>query len=121
VDWVVMPSVWWENAPVVIQEAFHHRRPLIVSDIGGMAEKVRDGIDGLHFRNASAEDLADVMARAMTERGLWQRLSEAAPEPLDLARAARLHRDLYQRLLAQRQAAKSAPVARRPRSLAPAA
>src|SRR5207237_2048639 len=44
VDWVVVPSIWWENAPLVIQEAFQHRRPVICSDIGGMAEKVSDGV-----------------------------------------------------------------------------
>ncbi|RZT97610.1 glycosyltransferase family 4 protein [Rivibacter subsaxonicus] len=48
VDWVVVPSIWWENSPMVIQEAFVCGRPLLVSDIGGMREKVRDGIDGLH-------------------------------------------------------------------------
>ena len=47
IDWVVMPSIWWENAPLVIQEAFQHRRPPIVSAIGGMAEMVRSEIDGL--------------------------------------------------------------------------
>ena len=59
VDWIVMPSIWWENSPVVIQEASCIGRPPIVSDIGGMAEKVRDGVDGLHFRAGSPEDLAD--------------------------------------------------------------
>ncbi len=43
---VVVPSIWWENSPLVIQEAFMARRPVICSDIGGMAEKVRDGVDG---------------------------------------------------------------------------
>jgi glycosyltransferase involved in cell wall biosynthesis len=53
---IVVPSIWWENSPVVIQEALRNRRPVICSDIGGMAEKVRDGIDGFHFHmgNASA-------------------------------------------------------------------
>jgi glycosyltransferase involved in cell wall biosynthesis len=46
VDAVVVPSIWWENSPLVIQEALASRRPIICSDIGGMAEKVRDGIDG---------------------------------------------------------------------------
>src|SRR5207244_4428524 len=27
VDWVVVPSIWWENSPLVIQEAFLHGRP----------------------------------------------------------------------------------------------
>ena len=55
VDWVIVPSTWWENSPVVIQEAFFHGRPIITSDIGGMAEKVRDGVDGMHFRAGSTE------------------------------------------------------------------
>ncbi len=119
IDWVVMPSVWWENAPVVIQEAFLHRRPLIVSDIGGMAEKVRDGIDGLHFRTASAQDLADTLARAIGERGLWRQLSQAAPTPLDIPSAAALHRTLYRKLLAARHGGTTPRAARsRARALA---
>ena len=49
----VVPSLWWENSPLVIQEAFHFGRPVICSDIGGMAEKVTDGVNGLHFRPAT--------------------------------------------------------------------
>jgi glycosyltransferase involved in cell wall biosynthesis len=74
VDWVVVPSVWWENAPLVIQEAFTHGRPVICSDIGGMAEKVTDGVDGLHFRTGDARSLAKVLSRAVSEDGLWERL-----------------------------------------------
>jgi glycosyltransferase involved in cell wall biosynthesis len=66
VGWAVMPSIWWENSPVVIQEARRAGTPLIVSDIGGMAEKVANGIDGLHFKRASPVDLARAMAEAAT-------------------------------------------------------
>ena len=95
VDWIVMPSIWWENSPVVIQESFLHRRPLIVSDIGGMAEKVTDDVDGLQFRVGSPEDLADRLSRALLEPGLWERLSAAAPVPPDLAAFARAHLAVY--------------------------
>ncbi|MBR0673620.1 glycosyltransferase [Neoroseomonas soli] len=64
VGWVVVPSIWWENSPVVIQEAMRAGTPLVVSDIGGMAEKVRPGLDGLHFRRGSAPDLARVLHEA---------------------------------------------------------
>jgi glycosyltransferase involved in cell wall biosynthesis len=74
IDWVVVPSIWWENSPLVIQEAFLHGRPVICSDIGGMAEKVADDIDGLHFRRGDAEHLATVMQRAVEAPGLWERL-----------------------------------------------
>ncbi|CAH0180089.1 glycosyltransferase [Roseomonas sp. CECT 9278] len=61
VGWVVVPSIWWENSPVVIQEAKRAGTPLVVSDIGGMAEKVRPGVDGLHFKRGSVQDLARVL------------------------------------------------------------
>ena len=64
VGWVVMPSVWWENSPVVIQESRRAGTPLLVSGIGGMAEKVQEGVDGLHFRTGSAPDLARAMLAA---------------------------------------------------------
>lgn len=38
--WIVVPSVWWENSPVVIQEARQAGTPVIASNIGGMKEKV---------------------------------------------------------------------------------
>jgi glycosyltransferase involved in cell wall biosynthesis len=57
-DWVVIPSIWWENSPVVIQEAALAGRPVLCSRIGGMAEKVQDGVTGLHFEAGSVADLA---------------------------------------------------------------
>jgi glycosyltransferase involved in cell wall biosynthesis len=74
IDWVIVPSIWWENSPLVIQEAFMYRRPVICSDIGGMAEKVRDGTDGLHFRAGDPSDLAETITRAVTDPELWSRL-----------------------------------------------
>jgi glycosyltransferase involved in cell wall biosynthesis len=64
VGWVVVPSIWWENSPVVIQEARRAGTPLIVSDIGGMAEKVLEGVDGIHFKRGSPVDLARALLDA---------------------------------------------------------
>jgi glycosyltransferase involved in cell wall biosynthesis len=85
VDWVVVPSIWWENSPLVIQEAFQHERPVICSDIGGMAEKVADRVSGLHFPVGDSTALADVLRRATSTRELWARLRSAIPpvHPMD--------------------------------------
>jgi glycosyltransferase involved in cell wall biosynthesis len=56
-DYVVIPSKWWENSPVVIQEAYAVRTPVICTGIGGLAEKVREGVSGLHFARGDAADL----------------------------------------------------------------
>ncbi|HSK40036.1 MAG TPA: glycosyltransferase family 4 protein [Arenibaculum sp.] len=99
VDWVLVPSVWWENAPLVIQEAFQQGRPVICSNIGGMAEAVRDGVDGLHFRTGDAADLARVMVRAMSEPGLWGRLAANIPRVPTITQAATRHLALYRDLI----------------------
>ena len=69
IDWTIIPSIWWENSPIVIQESFFHGRPMICSNIGGMAEKITDGVDGLHFRVGSSEDLVDRMIGGAHESG----------------------------------------------------
>jgi len=57
-DLLVVPSVWFENAPLVILEALAARTPLLVSRLGGMAELVQSGEHGLHFAPGDADDLA---------------------------------------------------------------
>ncbi|MBR0656779.1 glycosyltransferase family 4 protein [Plastoroseomonas arctica] len=91
-DAVLVPSIWWENSPLVIQEAFRAGRPVICSDIGGLAEKVRDGVDGFHFAAGSPRSLAALLtalARAPDRlRALSARL--ATPPGLDATLAATL-------------------------------
>lgn len=48
-DWIVVPSIWWENSPVVIQEAKTAGVRLLTSNIGGMAEKLEDNTFGETF------------------------------------------------------------------------
>ena len=63
VDLVLVPSIWWENSPMVIQEALRNRRPVVCSDIGGMAEKVVDGRDGFSFPVGNPVALASLLRR----------------------------------------------------------
>jgi MoaA/NifB/PqqE/SkfB family radical SAM enzyme len=60
-DILVCPSIWLENAPLVIQEAQSVELPVLVSDRGGMAELVHDGVDGFTFKLGDAEDLRNRM------------------------------------------------------------
>jgi len=81
-DYVVVPSVWWENSPVVIQEAYAAGRPVICTGIGGMAEKVIDGVSGLHFRINDHVDLVSAIERAADEKTLT-RLKAGVPTVMD--------------------------------------
>jgi glycosyltransferase involved in cell wall biosynthesis len=108
IDWVVVPSVWWENSPLVIQEAFAHGRPVICSDIGGMAEKVQDGVNGLHFRVGNARHLRDRMLEAATTEGLWDKLRSGIKPPFTVADSVDRHLELYAKLWSGRKASSSA-------------
>ena len=81
VDYCIVPSVWWETFALVISEAWMFGRPVIASDIGAMAERVRDGVDGLQFAAGDARSLATVIKRAAGEEGLWERLHAGIEMP----------------------------------------
>ena len=100
--WVLVPSVWWENSPLVIQEAFFHRRPVICSDVGGMAEKVRDGIDGIHFRVGDSHSLAQAIETAVDGPRLWRSLRDNIVEPHSMEVHGDRLLQTYQRLIERR-------------------
>ena len=102
IDWVVVPSVWWETGPMVVVEAFEHGRPVICSDIGGMSEKVTDGVNGLHFTTRDPEHLAEVMRYAAGTPGLWEKLQAGIPPepPRTMDDHVEVLSSLYRELLA---------------------
>jgi glycosyltransferase involved in cell wall biosynthesis len=99
VDVVVVPSIWWENAPVVIEEALRNRRPVICSDIGGMAEAVRDGVDGFHFPVGDAAALAQLLERLAGAPEELARIRSRMRAPPSSAATVAQHLALYRRLL----------------------
>ncbi|HAJ37855.1 MAG TPA: glycosyl transferase family 1 [Chloroflexi bacterium] len=77
-DYLVAPSVWYENCPLTILEAYAASIPVICSDHGGLAELVEPGKDGLIFRPGDAADLAQAMQRVVDDADLNRRLQEGA-------------------------------------------
>lgn len=98
VDWIIVPSIWWENSPLVIQEVFMHKRPIICSNIGGMAEKVENNLTGLHFRTKNYISLADSIRQASSNPGLWDKLSQNIGKRLSIEESAKQHIGLYDAL-----------------------
>lgn len=94
-DWAIVPSIWWENSPMVIQESFNYKVPLIVSDIGGMAEKVIHGVNGLHFRTGKPMSLAETMMEVVKDRSLHSQFVENISKPLSIEKCADLHLEIY--------------------------
>jgi glycosyltransferase involved in cell wall biosynthesis len=83
-DYTVVPSLCYENSPTVISESFAYGRPAIVADIGGAAELLRDGENGLVFEAGNVAALVSAMKRACDEKGAWPGRSKAARRSVDL-------------------------------------
>ncbi len=108
IDWVVVPSIWWETGPLVVPEAFLHGRPVICSDIGGMSERVTDGVNGMHFHRADPDSLAEAMLRASGTPGLWETMKAAVPPVQTMEAHAELISGMYGGLLAERRSPSTA-------------
>ena len=67
-DVLVVPSLWLENSPLVIHEAFMAHVPVIGARIGGISDLVRDGENGLLYSPNSSSELAAVLNRLATDR-----------------------------------------------------
>src|SRR5205823_6551446 len=63
VDVIVMPSMWFENHPLILHEAFASGVPVIASNIGVMAEKVKNDMNGFVFEMGNSKHLSEVLRR----------------------------------------------------------
>jgi glycosyltransferase involved in cell wall biosynthesis len=79
-DVAALPSLWWDCAPLAAAECLAARLPLVVPRLAGLAEAVRDEVDGLLFDGLDAADLARQLDRLASETGLLERL-QAGIEP----------------------------------------
>jgi glycosyltransferase involved in cell wall biosynthesis len=55
---LVVPSVWFEQFPMVVLEAMGRALPVIGSRIGGLPEIIEDGLTGSTFEPGNPQDLA---------------------------------------------------------------
>jgi glycosyltransferase involved in cell wall biosynthesis len=75
IDVLVVPSVWYENTPFVVLEAFSAGRPVVASDVGGLSELVKDGVNGRTFRAGDPGTLTGVLHDFEEDAGLLARLA----------------------------------------------
>ncbi len=101
IDVLVAPSIWYENSPLVIHEAFMSATPVITTNLGGMADLVSDNESGLLFECGNAADLAERMGRLVSDPALVKKLSLGAPRVKtideDAADIASIYRALINR------------------------
>ena len=84
-DVLVIPSRWYENSPLVLLYALATRTPVIVTDVKGMSEFVKDGFNGYTFNKNSVEHLATIMQKIVDDPSSIERLSQNAVYTKDVS------------------------------------
>jgi glycosyltransferase involved in cell wall biosynthesis len=62
---IAVPSIWYDNSPMVVIEAQFLGKPALVSDRGGSQESIIDGQTGLVFKANNVADLAQKISQLL--------------------------------------------------------
>ncbi len=99
----VTPSIWYDNTPMTVYESFAYGKPVIGSNLGGIAEQIEDGVDGLLFKPKNVDDLAGKMDYLLQNRHLIPEMGRRAREKVKREYNAERHyealMEIYQDLL----------------------
>ena len=77
---LVIPSLWYENSPLVLLSAFALKTPVVASNVGSLADLVEHGKNGLLFEMGNDDDLARQLQKLAEEPELVNRLRAGIPE-----------------------------------------
>jgi glycosyltransferase involved in cell wall biosynthesis len=97
-DVTVLPSICYENNPLVILESHAAGTPVITAAMAGMKELVRHMKDGLHFRAADSKDLAHQMQRLIDDPDLLTNLRSGIQRPRSIEQEVNELISIYERL-----------------------
>src|SRR5262249_57889837 len=71
---------WGEGKPLALTEAMLCGRPAVVTDVGGNAELVSDGVTGFVAKSATLAGIRDALERSWMERNSWAEIGARAHE-----------------------------------------
>jgi glycosyltransferase involved in cell wall biosynthesis len=98
IDCLVVPSLWYENSPLVIQEAYGAGVPVVASNLGALPEKVRAGETGLLFTPGAVDELAQVLGALIEHPEVLASLGKNVQPAPTMAQHARQLVELYREL-----------------------
>jgi glycosyltransferase involved in cell wall biosynthesis len=97
-DVLVVPSLWLENSPLVIHEAFQAGVPVVGSRIGGIAGLITDGHNGRLYDPGSSGELAAVLQSVIDDPAQLAEWAAALPPVKAIADDAREWERIYAEL-----------------------
>ncbi len=100
VDCLVVPSIWCENAPLVIREAFLAGVPVLASRLGGHVELLASG-GGLLYEADSPAALGCCLRRLSEEPNLLRELANGIPSVKSVATHAAELEEIYRDVISR--------------------
>ncbi len=76
----VLPSRWYDNAPISIYESYLHETPVVAANIGGIPEQVEEGVTGRLFSPDSTEELAEALRWMLSDRERLRKMGRAGKD-----------------------------------------
>lgn len=76
-DVACLPSLM-EGMGITLLEAMHEGTPVLASNVGGIPELVRNGIDGLLVEPANPEEIAEGLKKLLGDSELRKKIAESA-------------------------------------------
>jgi glycosyltransferase involved in cell wall biosynthesis len=93
---IVLPSLWYENQPFSILEAFAFGKPVIASNLGGMAELVNENERGLLVPPGDANALCEAIRWLAEHSSETRKMGQAAQKYVAIYHSSKQH---YQKLM----------------------
>jgi glycosyltransferase involved in cell wall biosynthesis len=110
-DLFVLPSEF-DNSPNVVLEAMATRLPVVATDVGGLRQYVRHGVNGDLVPAGDSHALGAAIARYGDDAALAERVGQRNREDVvagfSWAQSARVLRSVYERVIARGQDARPA-------------
>jgi glycosyltransferase involved in cell wall biosynthesis len=101
-DVLVVPSLWPENAPLVIPEALHAGAVVVAARVGGIPEFVEDGVTGRLFNPRQPAELTRILAEMIENPERLAQLAGRSPTSKTIDRDARDWADRYDLVIGRR-------------------
>ena len=102
IDVLVVPSLWLENSPLVIHEAFMAGVPVVGARMGGIPDLVTDGVNGLLYDASSPDALGQVLRQLIDRPGQLDEMRRRLPPVKSIGQDALEWDAAYAELLARR-------------------
>ncbi len=99
IDALILPSIWVENAPKVLHEAFGAGVPVIASDHGSLPEFVGEGRGGMLFKAHDALNLRSLIKEIAANPEKLQTARDTIPKPVGIGKSARMIEDIYKEII----------------------